>query len=50
MELLAIRMDEADLEELKRKAAEVRVPVSIYARSLIMQGMKGIAQDDIKTR
>lgn len=40
MALIAIRMEQADLEQLKKEAAEERVPFTIYARMLIIRGMK----------
>jgi predicted DNA binding CopG/RHH family protein len=40
MSSLCIRMDERDLEAMRKKAAELRIPPTIYARSLIIRGMK----------
>jgi predicted DNA binding CopG/RHH family protein len=40
MALLAIRIEQDDLDRLKEKAAELRIPFTIYARTLIVQGMK----------
>ena len=40
MALLAIRMEDTDLQELKKQAEDKRIPFTIYARSLIVQGMK----------
>lgn len=40
MAIMAIRMEQEDLDQLKREAAEERVPYTIYARMLIVRGMK----------
>lgn len=40
MPLLAIRIEQEDLDRLKSQAEERRIPFSIYARTLIVQGMK----------
>lgn len=40
MKTLAIRIDEKDLEELRERAEALRIPVTVYARSLIVQGMR----------
>lgn len=40
MALLAIRMEDEDLARLKEKAAELRIPFTIYARSLIVTALK----------
>jgi hypothetical protein len=37
---ISIRFDDEDLEELRKKAEALRIPVTIYARSLIIQGMR----------
>lgn len=37
---ISIRIDDGDLEELRKKAETLRIPVTIYARSLIIQGMR----------
>lgn len=44
MALIAIRIEQADLVELKKQAEERRIPFTIYARSLIIQGMKNGAR------
>lgn len=48
MELLAIRMEDADLERLKARAAELRIPFTIYARSLIVTALND-KEDFVKT-
>lgn len=40
MALLAIRMDQADLDDLKATAEELRIPFTVLARSLIVQVLK----------
>jgi len=37
---LCIRIDDEDLELLKEKADELRIPHTILARTLIVQGLK----------
>lgn len=40
MALLAIRMEQEDLDRLKKEASAKRVPFTIYARMLICQGLQ----------
>lgn len=40
MALLAVRMEQADLDDLKAKAEELRIPFTVLARSLIVQALK----------
>jgi len=39
MALLAIRMEDADLARLKERAAELRIPFTVLARSLIVTSL-----------
>jgi len=39
MALLAIRMEQGDLERLKERAAELRIPFTVLARSLIVTAL-----------
>lgn len=41
---LCIRIDDADLEELRKQADERRVPHTILARMLIVQGLRDVLQ------
>lgn len=38
---LCIRLEDEDLEQLRAQAGEMRVPHTVLARMLIVQGMKG---------
>jgi len=40
MASLSIRLDDEDLEILKKGANELRIPYTILARTLIVQGLK----------
>ncbi len=40
MGTLAIRISDEDLEELKERAKDLRIPPTVYARMLIIRGMK----------
>lgn len=40
MALIAIRMETEDLEALKDRAAELRIPFTVLARSLIVTALK----------
>ena len=37
---LSINIDERDLKELKKKAEDLRIPPTVYARMLIIQSMR----------
>jgi hypothetical protein len=40
MALIAIRMEQEDLDRLKAQAAQKRIPYTIYARSLIVAALE----------
>jgi hypothetical protein len=40
MTTLSIRLDADDLQALRKRAQELRIPPTIYARTLIVQGMR----------
>ncbi len=37
---ISINLEEGDLEQLREQAKEARVPVTIYARMLLIQAMR----------
>ncbi len=41
---LSINIDERDLEELRKRAEDLRIPPTVYARTLIIQGMRAEAK------
>jgi hypothetical protein len=41
---LSVRLDSNDLEDLRRMAGDMRVPYTILARMLIVQGLRSRVQ------
>lgn len=40
MAKLSINMDDKDMQEMRKRAEELRIPPTVYARMLIIQSMK----------
>jgi hypothetical protein len=40
MALVALRMEQSDLDQLREQAAAMRVPYTVLARALIVQGLR----------
>lgn len=37
---LSIKFDDEDLKAIRKKAADLRIPPTVYCRSLIIQGLR----------